>query len=326
MLNSNNNIIFFVVFEEEKNAISKFLPNDINATFHQNTIQETCKFKDIKLEKNTIISIRTQSIIPEKWSSKISAILTRSTGYDHLNSFKNNHKKILYGYLPNYCARSVAEHAFLMCLALMRRLPEQINKFDTFERDGLTGFEISGKNLLLVGIGNIGIEIYKISKSMGFNVDGIDLVENFEDVNYIKKDNDIKKYDVIICAMDLNESNYSYFNDNFFKRVKKGSLFINISRGEIAPVSILNKYLNNETLSGVALDVFDTESSLAVSLRNREEDEDTKLIMEIKKHPNVILTPHNAFNTHETVLRKAKNTIEQIQSLIKKGKFIWEVP
>ena len=82
MLNSNNNIIFFEVFEEEKNAISKFLPNDINATFHQNTIQETCKFKDIKLEKNTIISIRTQSIIPEKWSSKISAILTRSTGYD----------------------------------------------------------------------------------------------------------------------------------------------------------------------------------------------------------------------------------------------------
>ena len=66
MLNSNNNIIFFEVFEEEKNAISKFLPNDINATFHQNTIQETCKFKDIKLEKNTIISIRTQSIIPEK--------------------------------------------------------------------------------------------------------------------------------------------------------------------------------------------------------------------------------------------------------------------
>ena len=76
MLNSNNNIIFFEVFEEEKNAISKFLPNDINATFHQNTIQETCKSKDIKLEKNTVISIRTQSIIPEKWSSKISAILT----------------------------------------------------------------------------------------------------------------------------------------------------------------------------------------------------------------------------------------------------------
>ena len=88
----------------------------------------------------------------------------------------------------------------------------------------------------------------------------------------------------------------------------------------------MNKYLNNETLSGVALDVFDTESSLAVSLRNREEDENTKLILEIKNHPNVILTPHNAFNTHETVLRKAKNTIEQIQSLIEKGKFIWEVP
>jgi len=327
MLNYNNNVIFFEVFKEEKDAIIKFLPKDINATFHQNTIQETCKLKDVKIEKNTVISIRTQSIIPDEWGSKISAILTRSTGYDHLNSFKNNnYKKILYGYLPNYCARSVAEHALLMCIALLRKLPKQTDRFDIFERSGLTGSEVMGKNLLIIGVGKIGIEIYKIAKSIGFNVNGIDLVEKFSAVNYIKNYNDISEYDIIICAMNLNKSNYNYFNDDFFNKVKKGSLFINISRGEIAPICTLYKYLNNEILSGMALDVFDFENELAISLRSNKKTENVKLIMKIKKHPNVILTPHNAFNTHEAVIRKAKHTIKQIKSLTEEGKFIWEMP
>ena len=117
-----------------------------------------------------------------------------------------------------------------------------------------------------------------------------------------------------------------FFNDNFFNKVKKGSLFINISRGEIAPICTLYKYLNNEILSGMALDVFDFENELAISLRSNKKTENVKLIMKIKKHPNVILTPHNAFNTHEAVIRKAKHTIKQIKSLTEEGKFIWEIP
>ncbi len=318
-----SNVVFFEIFQEEKKAIFNFLPDNINAIFYENTIQE----ENCDIPNGAIISVRTQSIIPLNWGSKISAILTRSTGHDHLHFFKyNSNAKISYGFLPKYCARSVAEHALLIWSCLLKKLPNQIDNFKTFDRNGITGSELYNKNLLVIGVGNIGIEIVKIATSLGMNVAGIDIERKFDDVNYIAHDDDLSKYDIIVSAMNLTKSNYNYFDDNFFVRIKKGSLFINISRGELSPTYILNKYLQNGTLAGIGLDVFDIEKKLALYLRNNKTDDEIKLIMEMNKHPNVILTPHNAFNTNEATLRKSKQTVDQIKSLIEHGNFIWEIP
>ncbi len=317
-----NKVIFFEVFQEEREAICRFLPEHICAEFYENTIQEeNCDIAD-----GAVISIRTQSVIPLNWGAKISAILTRSTGYDHLNLFKNNNNAISYGFLPAYCARSVAEHALLIWLCLLKRLPQQIDNFKSFNRNGITGSELENKDLLVVGVGNIGIEIARIASALGMKVDGIDIIEKFDDVNYISHDADLSKYEIIVCAMNLTESNSNYFNEVFFNRIKRGCIFVNISRGELSPTHILNDYLQNGTLLGVGLDVFDIEKELAFSLRNNKSDNDTNLIIEMNKHHNVILTPHNAFNTYEATLRKSKQTVDQINSLIEHGDFIWEVP
>ena len=318
-----SNVVFFEVFQEEKEAIYGFLPKNINVLFYENTIQEEkCDIPD-----GAIISIRTQSEVPLSWESKISAILTRSTGHDHLYSFMNNSSvKIPCGFLPIYCARSVAEHALLIWTSLIKKLPKQIENFKTFNRNGITGSELKNKNLLVIGVGNIGIEIIRIASSLEMKVDGIDIVHKFDNVNYVSHDGDLAKYDIIVCAMNLTESNHSYFDNNFFDRIKKGCLFINISRGELSPIHVLNKYLKNEILAGIGLDVFDNEKLLALSLRNKKLTDDMKLVMELEKLPNVILTPHNAFNTHEATLIKSKQTIDQIESLIEHGSFIWEIP
>ena len=318
-----SNVVFFEVFQEEKEAIFRFLPKNINALFYENTIQE----EKCSIPNGAIISIRTQSVVPLCWESKISAILTRSTGHDHLHSFRNNSSvKIPYGFLPAYCARSVAEHSLLIWASLLKKLPKQIENFKTFNRNGITGSELKNKNLLVIGVGNIGIEIVKIATSLEMKVDGIDIVQKFDNVNYVSHDDDLSKYDIIVCAMNLTESNYNYFDNNFFDRIKKGSLFINISRGELSPIHILNKYLQNEILAGIGLDVFDNEKVLALSLRNKKSNDEIKLIMELNKLPNVILTPHNAFNTHEATLIKSKQTVDQIKSLIECEYFIWEIP
>jgi len=323
MKNNKNNVVFFEVFQEEKDAISEFLPENINATFYENTIQE----EKCDIQTETIISIRTQSIIPNAWNSKLAAILTRSTGYDHLNKFKQeNSIHIPCGFLPKYCARSVAEHALLVWSCLLKKLPQQIENFKTFNRNGITGYELENKNVLVIGVGNIGIKIVKIATSLGMNVDGVDIVKNLDNLNYISPDSEISKYDIIVCAMNLTELNSNYFNKYFFERVKKGCIFINISRGELSPTSILFEYLMNGTLAGVGLDVFDMEKKLASSLRNNEDNNETRLIKEMNKLPNVILTPHNAFNTHEATLRKSKQSVDQIKSFMEKGKFIWEIP
>ena len=317
------NVVFFEVFQEEKEAILRFLPKNIYALFYENTIQE----EKCDIPNQSIISTRTQSVIPLCWESKISAILTRSTGHDHMHSYRNNSRiKIPYGFLPMYCARSVAEHALLVWSCLLKKLPKQLENFKTFNRNGITGSELKNKNLLVIGVGNIGIEIVKIATSLEMKVDGIDIVRKFDDVNYVSRNDDLSKYDIIVCAMNLTESNYNYFDNNFFDRIKKGSLFINISRGELSPIHTLYKYLQNGILAGIGLDVFDNEKILALSMRNNKSSDEIKLIMELNKLSNVILTPHNAFNTHEATLIKSKQTVDQIKSLIEHGCFIWKIP
>lgn len=316
-------VVFFEVFKEEKSAICQFLPEGINAIFYENTIQE----EKCDISPGTIISIRTQSIIPLDWETNIVAVLSRSTGYDHLEVYrKNSSQGISYGYLPTYCARSVAEHALTVWSCLLKKLPNQTEQFKTFNRSNITGAEIEHKNILVVGVGNIGIEIVKIATALNMNVDGVDIDERFDHVNYILPENDLSKYDIIVSAMNLTDSNRNYFNSAFFDRVKKGSIFINISRGELSPTPILFEYLNNGTLAGIGLDVFDIEKKLAASLRTGKSDNEIELVMQMNEHPNVILTPHNAFNTHEATQRKSEQTVEQIKAYIDKGKFLWEVP
>lgn len=323
MSKNNKNVVFFEVFQEEKDAIYKYLPENINAIFYENTIQE----EKCDIPSEAIISIRTQSIIPSNWETKIDAILTRSTGYDHLDFIKNTfNSTISYGYLPTYCARSVAEHALTIWSCLLKKLPNQIENFKTFNRNNITGSELENKNILIIGVGNIGIEIVKIATALDMNVDGMDIVEKFDSVNYIPNGDDISKYDIIVSAMNLTKSNCNYFNNSFFDRVKNGIIFINISRGELSPMPVLNEYLQNETIAAIGLDVFDIEKKLAASLRNGESDDEIDLIMKMNKLPNVILTPHNAFNTHEATHRKSEQTIEQIKTYIDNGKFLWNVP
>ncbi len=250
--------------------------------------------------------------------------MTRSTGYDHVKHLIND---IELGYLPTYCSRSVAEHAMLMWTCLLKKLPRQLENFKTFNRDGITGSELKNKKVLVIGVGNIGIEIIRIAHSLNMHVHGLDINHKYDEVEYVSTEDDITKYDIIVCAMNLTETNINYFNVDFFKKVKKGCLFINISRGEISPTTVLYENLQNGTLGGVGLDVFDDEKALAIALRENKTqlDDDIKLILKLNQNPNVILTPHNAFNTEESTDRKSQQTVEQLEYFINHGKFKWRI-
>lgn len=315
-------VFFYEAFEEEAIAIKKHLPKNIKAGFSYKTIQEI----NSECPCSKIISVRTQSIIPEFWSKKICGILSRSTGYDHILKYlKKTNTKIPWGYLPLYCNRAVAEQALLLWLALYRKLFIQKNNFNTFQRNGISGFEQKNKNLLVVGVGNIGYEICKIGKGLEMNVSGVDIIKKHNDINYIDISEGLKKADIIVCSMNLTEKNIDYFNYTKLKNAKKGCVFINISRGEISPSKDLLQLIKEKHLSGLALDVYNNEPILADALRNRitTKNQDVLATIELSKYSNVITTPHNAFNTFESVERKAKHSVEQIEYFLKKKKFLW---
>lgn len=119
-----------------------------------------------------------------------------------------------------------------------------------------------------------------------------------------------------------------FFSYEKLSSCKPGALFINIARGELSPAPDLLRLLQEQRLGGVGLDVYDEEKDLAVALRNGREPQtlEAKAILSMSALPNVICTPHNAFNTIEAVQRKSEQTAMQIESLRTTGRLLWHIP
>jgi D-lactate dehydrogenase len=246
-------VFFYEVFEEEEQALKGYLPANIEAGFTWKTIQESGNIEPAA----KVISIRTQSIIPVEWSGKLSAILSRSSGYNHLSEYKKaSGAKIECGYLPLYCNRAVAEQAMLMWMALLRKLPQQMQNFAAFNRDGITGNDCKEKILLVVGVGNIGSEIVKIGQGLGMKVLGVDIIKKYSFVDYVSIEDGLSKADVIVCAMNLTSENINYFNYERLRTAKRGAVFVNIARGEFAPSMDIVRLLDQGCLGGAGLDVY----------------------------------------------------------------------
>jgi len=318
-------VMFYEAFKEEEEAIKKFLPDNVSARFTSQTIRESGDSEPLA----ELISIRTQSQIPNHWAKSVKGILTRSHGFDHLLTFRREcNAKIAFGYLDNYCARAVAEQAILTMMALMRKLKKQLKNFDTFDRDGLTGLECRGRKVLVAGVGRIGSEIVDIAKGMRMDVKGFDIDQKLSDLAYVSLEEGLVWADVLFCALPLTEDTKRMFNYQAFQKATPGLTFINISRGEISPVEDLNRLIDNKILGGVGLDVYPQETTLAHNLRNNHKSKTAaeRAIIELSKREQVLFTPHNAFNTQEALEQKASLSVEALIYHIKHGSFPCPVP
>jgi D-lactate dehydrogenase len=319
-------IFFFEAFEEEQDALKKYNDDRFDAGYSWKTIQEYGASEP----PAPVISVRTQSKIPAEWSDKLKGILTRSTGYDHLVEYRRETgaDNIQYAYLPLYCNRAVAEQGMLLWMALLRKLPKQSAQFKTFNRDGITGRETLNKNLLVVGVGNIGNQIVRIGQGLGMNVKCVDIEKKYDDLEYVQFEDAAEWADIVVCAMNLNSGNYHYFDYGKLKKARPGVLFINISRGEFSPLNDLLKLLDEGHLSGVGMDVYENEKLIGPVLRGEinSDSEEISAVRELLSRDNVIMTPHNAFNTSEAVERKSEQSIQQFEEFTASGLFLWNVP
>lgn len=318
-------VMFYETFKEEEEAIIKFLPDNIRAKYTDKTIQEDGG----QTPPAELICIRTQSRIPDHWVKTVRGILTRSQGFDHLLDFRRECSAVIpLGYLGNYCARAVAEQAVMAMMVLLRKLKKQINNFNTFDRDGLTGLECRGRNVFIAGVGNIGSEIVDIAKGMRMNVKGYDIDQKLEDLPYVSLEEGIGWADVVFCALPLTKETKGLFNYQAFQKAALGLIFVNISRGEISPAEDLRRLIDDRILGGLSLDVYPQETELAHKLRNDQKDmtPTEQMITELSKREQVLFTPHNAFNTVESLEQKASLSVEAVAYYIKHESFPCPVP
>ena len=267
-------------------------------------------------------------------------ITTRSTGFDHIDVAGAKEKNIPIAYVPGYGDNTVAEFAFGLILNLSRKIYtgfDQIRETGSFSLEGLRGFDLNGKTIGIVGTGRIGRYMVKIAKGFGMKVIAFDAKpdENFAkemSFQYLSLDDVLAQSDIISLHVPYFESTHHLINSQNISKIKKGALLINTSRGAVVETGALIRGLNEKILGGVGLDVLEEEGAIqdekSLILYGRPEEHDLKTL--IQNHvlidmPNVIITPHNAFNTQEALQRILDTDIENIRSFTEKKQPIYSV-
>jgi D-3-phosphoglycerate dehydrogenase len=182
---------------------------------------------------------------------------------------------------PAATSISVAEHTFGLMLAAVRNhgRANLSMKEHKWEKKILSGTELYGKTLGIIGIGRIGQEVAKRALAFGMKVIAYDIieVETNLDVKQVTLDDLLSQADIITLHLPLTEKTKHMISDQEFEKMKAGVILINASRGGIVDENALLKAVESEKVRAAGLDVFE-----------QEPPDDFSLI----DHPNVIATPH----------------------------------
>jgi D-lactate dehydrogenase len=254
---------------------------------------------------------------------KLKLIATRSTGYDHIDMQAAKEKGITVVTVPRYGEKTVAEYTFALLMSLSRKLTQtqEAVREGYIEPSALSGFDLDGKTLGIVGTGKIGQHVAKIARGFAMRVIAFDLFPNEAkaaelDFTYVSLDELAAQSDVISLHAPATDETYHLVDKEFLARVKSSAVLVNTARGELVDTHALVEALGGGLLAGAALDVLEHESLLlGFSAEHTATNESAQTVIDIaslRGMPNVLITPHNAFNTREAVDRIRQTTVQNI--------------
>ena len=317
-------IAFFEVEDWEKEYLKTRLKKH-NLVFFEDTLNK----ENIKLVKDfEVISVFIYSKIGKEILdrfNKLKAIVTRSTGFDHIDINECKKRKIYVLNVPYYGENTVAEHTFALILTLSRKIHKSYERTirGNFSLEGLRGFDLKGKTLGIIGLGHIGMHVARIARGFNMNVLAYDLKKDYKlakklRVKYASLNNLLKNSDIITLHCPYNKKTHHLINSKNIKIIKKGAYLINTARGGLVETNALVRALSKGELGGAALDVLEEESLIkeeAQLLSKNFNKENLQNLLEnhlLLTFDNVIITPHNAFNSKEAIQRILDTSIKNI--------------
>ena len=317
-------IAFFEIKGWENNFLKKRLKGHYIKFY-----KESLSLDNVKSVRNfDMVSIFIYSKIDKrviKKLPKLKLIVTRSTGFDHMDLKECRRKKIVVCNIPFYGENTVAEHTFALILSLSRNIHKSYIRTlrNDFSIEGLKGFDIKEKTLGVIGAGHIGLHVIRIAKGFGMNVLTYDINQNrflaeVLEFKYVPFKELLNKSDIITLHVPYNKNTHHLINKNTIKLIKKGAILINTSRGSTIETEALIEALDKKILSGVGIDVLEGEELIK---------EEKQLLYDAKKletlgnlvkdhillsKDNVVFTPHIAFYSQEALERILEITVQNI--------------
>jgi D-lactate dehydrogenase len=260
----------------------------------------------------------------------IKLIALRCAGYNNVD-LKTTFDKIHVARVPAYSPYAVAEHAVALLLSLVRHIPQAYNRTrdGNFLLQGLVGFDLHGKTAGIIGTGKIGKIVAGILKGFGINVFAFDKFPDTEwsDLNkipYLPLEKLCSQSDVLSLNIPLTPDTYHLINNKLLSIMKSNVIIVNTSRGALIDTSALIKALKEKRIGGACLDVYEEEEKYFF------EDWSSNLIQDdvltrLMTFPNVIITGHQAFFTHEALEAIANTTMFNIKQFFENEKLDNEI-
>ena len=258
---------------------------------------------------------------------KARLIATRSTGFDHIDLEACRRRGILVCNVPHYGEVTVAEHTFALILSLSRNIHDSYvrTRQGDFTCGGVGGFDLNGKTIGVLGTGRIGSKVIEIANGFKMQVLAYDKFPNTGlasalGFKYVDWADLLAKSEVITLHLPLNDETYHFLNKDSISRMMRGAVVINTARGGLIDTEALTDALLRGHLGGAGLDVLEEETLIREEAQLLLDDVPREqLATMLREHillglKNVIITPHCAFNSKESLERLVKTTIENIQA------------
>lgn len=253
-------------------------------------------------------------------------VATRSTGYDHIDLAACRERSIAVANVPYYGENTVAEHTFALILSLSRNIHRAYVRTirGDFSLEGLRGFDLKGKTIGVVGAGRIGLHVIRMARGFGMEALAYDLRQDpfMAEVigfRYVPLPELLAESDIISLHAPLLPSTQHLINKENIRQVKRGALLINTSRGGLVDTDALFQGLEDGVLGGAGLDVLEGEEFLMEEGYNVGKSytrEALKTLVQnqaLLHREDVVITPHNAFNSREAARRIIGTTAENLR-------------
>jgi len=312
-----------------KTAFFDAKPYDIPSFKHygeQNDIH--FKFLEAKLNEDTVDLAKgydavcvfvndtvNSAVIDKLYEYGVKMVALRCAGYNNVD-VRHAFGKVHVTRVPAYSPYAVAEHTAALLLTSIRRIHKAyIRTRDfNFSLNGMTGFDLHGKTVGVIGTGRIGRVFIDICRGFGMNVIAYDAFPaEGSGITYVSLDELFASSDIISLHCPLTPETRHMINHSAIKKMKKGVVILNTSRGALIDAEALLEGIMKRKVGAACLDVYEEEADLFFEDRSGHILNDD-LLARLISMPNVIVTSHQAFLTEEALHNIAETTVQNILS------------
>jgi D-lactate dehydrogenase len=254
-------------------------------------------------------------------------IATRSTGFDHIDIDACLKRGIVVSNVPSYGENTVAEHTMALLLMMARKVHQSVLQVRSGHVDlaELTGFDLQGKTIGVIGAGHIGLHVIRIARGFGMRVLAYDVhseafLADLLGFSYVTMDQLLAESDIVTLHCPLTEKTHHMVGRAQFAKMKRGALLINTSRGGLVDTDALVGALESGRLGGVGLDVLEGEELIKEEQQLLQQPLDVERLRTAVRNrvllarEDVVFTPHNAFNSREALLRILDVTVANLEA------------